>query len=640
MTNKRMVALALTVAGMLATATVHAVPSTFPPVQTGPLSLSGFGGGAGAHEFFTQASATWKGDIGGIGPSSSETPWRFEILGIDATGVTGPADRFIYFNIQDSETGSTFKNLGINFRLDASGAAGGTLLQAYQTFTSEGISSHGLNIGDLTASDFDLRFDFYKDLAGDVWIVSPSYQLAGGGWNPFFDGPFDGTVPFDFLGAKLIVAFDGGADGTVSFDNMRLYSVPIAAAIVPEPLSASLGAVALLALVGYATRRHRCRRPLLAAGALSLALIAGAAQSRVQAAAIDLGTAASFAVLADASISNTGPTVVAGDIGVHAGTAITGFFGTVENDGPGNFTGASHQGDAVAGGAKTDALAAYVTLAGLAFDESLGMELGGLTRDAGVYKISSAAQLTGTLTLDGPGQYVFQIGTALTTASDAVVALINGADACDVWFVAGSAATLGTDTDFHGNIITLEEAITLNTRATIDGRLISLGAAVTLDTNLVTIPFCPEPGMPGVMVTDDDGHIVPSGGPATVVNGTDFGTVVLDSPSEMTYIITNTGDETLLLDALAIDGDFALVGLFPDSIAPGESVEFIISMDTSTLGPTMGTVTFDTNTVEGTYTFDLAGNVVFGIPEPNSMLVLLIAGAGSLVMRRWERASP
>lgn len=300
---------------------------------------------------------------------------------------------------------------------------------------------------------------------------------------------------------------------------------------------------------------------------LLLAVIAAAPGSGLEAATIDLGTAASFAVLADATITNTGPTVVSGDIGVHPGTAITGFFGTVENDGPGQFTGAPHQGDAVAGMAMNDpggadANDAYATLAGLAFGETLGMELGGLTRSAGVYKIESAAQLTGTLTLDGPGQYVFQIGSALTTASNAVVSLINGADACDIWFVAGTAATLGTDTQFHGNIITLEEAITLNTRATIDGRLISLGAAVTLDSNIVTVPFCPVPGTSGVTVTDSADHPIISGGPATILNGTDFGTVLLDSTAEHIFTITNPGDETLLLDSLVIDGDFSLVGLF------------------------------------------------------------------------------
>ena len=388
---------------------------------------------------------------------------------------------------------------------------------------------------------------------------------------------------------------------------------------------------------------HRTSR--LSVGLFSLGLIAGAVQAPVEAATINLGVADSFAVLADASINNTGPTVVSGDIGVHAGTAITGFFATVENDGPGNFTGASHQGNAVASQAKIDANAAYNTLAGLAFDASLGAELGGMSLNAGVYEISSAAQLTGTLTLDGPGQYVFQIGTALTTASDSVVSLINGAEACDIWFVAGSAATLGTDTEFHGNIITLTEAITLNTRATIDGRLISLGAAVTLDSNIVSVPLCFEDDEAGITVTDDANHPVLSGGPTTTINGTDFGSVFLDSTALQTFTISNPGGEDLLLSDFVINGDFSLVGAAPSfTITPGSSTDFTVGMDTSTLGLTLGSVSFGTNTTGGTFTFDLEGNVILqvatsSIPEPSSMVLLLIAGASSVTMRRWKRTA-
>ena len=376
---------------------------------------------------------------------------------------------------------------------------------------------------------------------------------------------------------------------------------------------------------------------------LAVALILAMAESCLHAATISLGTAESFAVLADATITNTGPTVISGDIGVHAGTAITGFFGTVENDGPGNFTGASHQGDAVAGQAKVDANAAYNTLAGLAFDASLGAELGGQSLNAGVYQISSAAQLTGTLTLDGPGQYVFQIGTALTTASNSVVDLINGADACDIWFVMGSAATLGTGTEFNGNLIALTESITLNTGATIDGRLISLGAAVTLDSNIVTVPFCAEIGLPDVGVTDSEGHPVPDGGSASTINGTDFGTVCLEDQIDLIQIftITNPGTSLLELGALDITGDFYLVGLFPTSILPGDSADFTIAMDSSTAGAKTGTASFTTNTPDSPFTFDLSGLVEIcdtatDIPEPATASLAML-GLGCLILRRRHR---
>jgi hypothetical protein len=196
-----------------------AAASKTPPVTLGPETLLGSGTPPTAFEFFRQTGSSWKGDIAGIiaGPT-----YTLGIEGINVTGVTGPADRYIYFNLQDAESGSTFKNLGISVRLDATGAGGGTLFQCYQNFTSDGLSSHGLNPGDLTAGNFSLRFDFTKASAGVGWTVSPYFRLSGGLWTAFFDGPFTATVPFDFLGAKFVAAFDGGADGTLSFNNFYL----------------------------------------------------------------------------------------------------------------------------------------------------------------------------------------------------------------------------------------------------------------------------------------------------------------------------------------------------------------------------------------------------------------------------------
>ena len=200
-----------------------------------------------------------------------------------------------------------------------------------------------------------------------------------------------------------------------------------------------------------------------------------------------LGTSQSFGVLGASAVTNTGPTTVVGDLGVSPGTSITGFP-------PGNVVGVIHMTDAVASQAQADATTAYNALAGMACNTVLtGQDLGGLTLTPGVYCFTSSAQLTGTLTLDAQGDpnavFVFQIATALTTASNSSVQIINAGQSCNVFWQIGTSATLGTNTNFIGSIIALA-SITLNTGATLTGRAVARTGAVTLDTNTITATFC------------------------------------------------------------------------------------------------------------------------------------------------------
>lgn len=222
---------------------------------------------------------------------------------------------------------------------------------------------------------------------------------------------------------------------------------------------------------------------------LLLLAIAGL-QSPAGAQLFSLGTAQKFAVLGGSTVTNTGSSVIMGDLGVSPGSAITGFPpGTVVP--PGTI----HAADAVASLAQSDATTSYNVLAGLTPTLNLtGQDLGGKTLVPGVYRFDSSAQLTGTLTLNSLGNpdalFVFQIGSTLTTASNAAV-VINGGNDCNTFWQIGSSATLGTTTAFKGNILA-NQSITLNTGADIvSGRALAQQGAVTLDTNNFSIAGCP-----------------------------------------------------------------------------------------------------------------------------------------------------
>ncbi|MDX6584332.1 MAG: hypothetical protein QOI10_3516, partial [Solirubrobacterales bacterium] len=229
--------------------------------------------------------------------------------------------------------------------------------------------------------------------------------------------------------------------------------------------------------------------------------------------AAGLGTADSFAVLGGSTVTNTGPSVISGNLGVSPGSAVTGFPpGTVTN-------GTIHAADAVADQAQRDTTTAYDDLAGQPCDTNLtDQDLGGLTLTSGVNCFKKSAQLTGTLTLNAQGDpnavFIFQIGSTLTTASGSRVNLINGAQACRVFWQIGSSATLGTTTAFVGNVLAYT-SITANTSATVQGRLLAQNGAVTLDSNTITRATCGSGGTTGGLTTGSATTGLTTGGETT-----------------------------------------------------------------------------------------------------------------------------
>jgi hypothetical protein len=222
---------------------------------------------------------------------------------------------------------------------------------------------------------------------------------------------------------------------------------------------------------------------------------------------INLGTAGTYAVLAGSAVSNTGSSVLNGDLGLSPGCAgaITGFP-------PGIVNGTTNACNAASAQAQIDLTNAFIAGNLLKRTGTLtGVDLGGQTLTKGVYFFATSAQLTGTLTLEGkPGAlFVFQIGSTLTTASSSSVIFINSLTDKPmkdphIYWIVGSSATLGTTTAFEGHILALT-SITLNNGATITcGSALARNGAVTLNNNVISTSCgsgmsTPEPGTIGLM---------------------------------------------------------------------------------------------------------------------------------------------
>jgi len=353
-----------------------------------------------------------------------------------------------------------------------------------------------------------------KDIGGNVVAISPTWTVVAGGGTVGVSGLFTaGTLTGTYT--NTVRASSAGIAG---YATVIVTSGPLASiTVTPNPVSVQSGNTQQFIAVGKDGSGNvflitpvwsvinsggtiDANSGLFTAGATAgtytntvqatSGAISGTATVTVTAPApppslINLATAAPNGIMAGQAVTCITGGVINADVSISPGNTLTGF-------GPCVITGVTHLADGVALQAQNDLTNAYNALFGLPCPpaNAIVADLGGTTKPAGVYCTASSIGVTGTLTLDGGGDpnanFVFQAGTSLITAGNIV--LINGAQAKNVYWQVGTSATLGTASQWKGNILALT-SITLVDNANLIGRALARNGSVTLGTNnVITLP--------------------------------------------------------------------------------------------------------------------------------------------------------
>lgn len=264
------------------------------------------------------------------------------------------------------------------------------------------------------------------------------------------------------------------------------------------------------------------------------------------------GTTSTYGVLAATTVTNTGATTISGtagsDIGLSPGSSYT-------NTGTMTIGGTTHITDSAASIAQTDLVVAYNDLSIPTAVTLTNLDLGGQTLTPGAYASGSSFANSTNLTFDALGDptavFIIKAVSTVITSSASTMTMVNGAQACNVFWQVGSSATLGTNSTFIGHIYALT-SITATTGATIYGQLLARNAAVTLDNNTIVNNACITPAV-AITATTIQPSTATTARPATTTTKPRPAVTIPDTQLPSTG--SNTGPlvaVTALLGALSI----------------------------------------------------------------------------------------
>lgn len=248
---------------------------------------------------------------------------------------------------------------------------------------------------------------------------------------------------------------------------------------------------------------------------------------------------ASFSVLAGVGGATNTPTEY--PIGAHTklsnnlgttnteASGITGFFGAMQNSGPGQVGGAVFQGSAAVNArsftAQDQLVTAMATLQAMRTASTVEFgDLSGMTLAPGVYSLSAPAFNLGVgqhLTLDGAGQadalWVFLATSSIIMGTDSSVSLINTGPGAAVFWDAVSSISLNVGAQMVGNFLA-DTSITMLADVNIGcGRALAHTGDVTMSSDTITSSNCFGSGDGLVTSNGLDGTFVSTAAPLVEV---------------------------------------------------------------------------------------------------------------------------